>query len=147
MAETKKTSETKPAAKAATPKAATAKSAAPKTTTAKPAATKSATTKTVAPKATAEKVQTKPAEAADVKVAPATKPVAKPVVKAEKKPAGKLIKVTLVKSSSGRLIKQQRTLEALGLGKLHSSHVVPDNAATRGMIFVVKHLVSVEEVK
>ena len=57
-----------------------------------------------------------------------------------------MLKVTLVKSSSGRLEKQTRTLVALGLNQLNSSNVVPDNAATRGMIFVVKHLVKVENV-
>ena len=57
-----------------------------------------------------------------------------------------MLKVTLVKSGAGRLIKQKRTLEALGLRKTNSSNIVPDNAATRGMIFVVKHLVSVEKV-
>lgn len=63
--------------------------------------------------------------------------------KVEKK---QMLKVTLVKSGSGRLEKQKRTLVALGLNKTNSSNVVPDNAATRGMIFVVKHLVKVENV-
>ena len=58
-----------------------------------------------------------------------------------------MLKVTLVKSGSGRLQNQIRTLKALGLNKTNSSNIVPDNAATRGMIFVVKHLVSVEKVK
>lgn len=57
-----------------------------------------------------------------------------------------MLKVTLVKSNSGRLENQKRTLVALGLNKMNSSNVVPDNAATRGMIFVVKHLVKVENV-
>ena len=57
-----------------------------------------------------------------------------------------MLKVTLVKSASGRLEKQSRTLEALGLKKINSSNVIPDNDATRGMIFVVKHLVKVENV-
>ena len=57
-----------------------------------------------------------------------------------------MLKVTLVKSASGRLEKQRRTLVALGLNKINSSNIVPDNAATRGMIFVVKHLVKVENV-
>ena len=65
----------------------------------------------------------------------------------EKKAATEMLKVTLVKSGSGRLVKQMRTLEALGLRKTNSYNIVPDNAATRGMIFVVKHLVSVEKVK
>ena len=56
------------------------------------------------------------------------------------------LKVTLVKSKSGRLQNQIRTLEALGLNKINSSVVVPNNDAIKGMIFVVKHLVKVENV-
>ena len=63
-----------------------------------------------------------------------------------KKAKTQMLKVTLVKSASGRLEKQTRTLEALGLMKINSSNVIPDNDATRGMIFVVKHLVKVENV-
>ncbi len=59
----------------------------------------------------------------------------------------KMIKITLVKSLHGRLDKQQRTLVALGLTKINHSVVKADNKAIRGMIFVVKHLVTVEEVK
>ncbi|MDR0897416.1 MAG: 50S ribosomal protein L30, partial [Oscillospiraceae bacterium] len=39
----------------------------------------------------------------------------------------------------------KRTVEALGLHKLHHSVVHEDNPSTRGMIFVVKHMVTVEE--
>ena len=59
---------------------------------------------------------------------------------------GKL-KVTLVKSTLGCLKDQQATVKALGLTKIRTSNILPDNAATRGMIFKVKHLVAVEEVK
>ena len=59
---------------------------------------------------------------------------------------GKL-KVTLVKSTLGCLKDQQATVKALGLTKIRTSNVLPDNEATRGMIFKVKHLVAVEEVK
>ena len=38
-----------------------------------------------------------------------------------------------------------KTVEALGLKKLHKTVVLPDNAATRGMIKQVQHLVKVEE--
>ena len=76
----------------------------------------------------------------------ATAPVAEVKAAPKAKAKGDMIKVTLVKSGAGRLIKQKRTLEALGLRKTNSSNIVPDNAATRGMIFVVKHLVSVEKV-
>lgn len=61
-------------------------------------------------------------------------------------PKQKQLKITLVKSGSGRLEKQTRTLEALGLRKTNSTTIKPDNACTRGMIFVVKHLVKVEEI-
>ncbi len=57
------------------------------------------------------------------------------------------VKVTLIKSTAGCLKEQQETVAALGLTKIRTSNVLPDNAATRGMIFKVKHLVSVEEVK
>ena len=57
------------------------------------------------------------------------------------------VKVTLVKSVNGCLKDQQATVRALGLTKIRTSNVLPDNAATRGMIFKVKHLVAVEEVK
>ena len=59
----------------------------------------------------------------------------------------KMLKITLTKSLIGRLEKQKRTCEALGLRKIRQTVVKPDNAQTRGMIFVVKHLVEVEEVK
>lgn len=59
--------------------------------------------------------------------------------------ADKMIKITLVKSTSGRLAKQQKTVEALGLRKIGQSVVKKDNECTRGMIFVVKHLVKVSE--
>jgi large subunit ribosomal protein L30 len=58
----------------------------------------------------------------------------------------KKIKVTLVKSTIGCLDKQQKTVKALGLHKIRSSKIHSDNPAIRGMIFVVKHLVTVEEV-
>ncbi|MCM1289844.1 MAG: 50S ribosomal protein L30 [Corallococcus sp.] len=57
------------------------------------------------------------------------------------------MKVTLVKSTAGSLKEHQATVKALGLTKIRTSNVLPDNDATRGMIFKVKHLVAVEEVK
>ena len=58
--------------------------------------------------------------------------------------AGKL-KITLVKSTIGAVPKHVKTVEALGLKKLNKSVEMPDNAATRGMIQQVRHLVKVEE--
>ena len=59
----------------------------------------------------------------------------------------KKLKITLTKSLIGRLENQKRTCEALGLRKIRQTVIKPDNAQIRGMIFVVKHLVEVEEVK
>ena len=56
------------------------------------------------------------------------------------------LKVTLVKSTIGAIPKHKKTVEALGLKKLNKTVVLPDNAATRGMIKQVQHLVKVEEV-
>ncbi len=55
------------------------------------------------------------------------------------------IKVTLVKSTISCTEKQKATVEALGLKKVGSSNVVPDNDCAKGMIKVVSHLVKVEE--
>ena len=56
------------------------------------------------------------------------------------------LKVTLVKSTIGAIPKHRRTVEALGLKKLNKTVVLPDNAATRGMVQQVRHLVKVEAV-
>jgi len=55
------------------------------------------------------------------------------------------LKITLVKSPIGAVPKHKRTLEAMGLHKLHKTVELPDNAATRGMIQQVYYLVKVEE--
>jgi len=57
----------------------------------------------------------------------------------------KTLKVTLVKSTIGAVPKNKATVEAMGLRKLNKTVELPDNAATRGMIQKVKHLVKVEE--
>jgi large subunit ribosomal protein L30 len=54
------------------------------------------------------------------------------------------IKVTLLKSKSGSTKRQQRTLQALGLGKISSSVEVESTPAISGMVVKVLHLVSVE---
>ena len=56
------------------------------------------------------------------------------------------LKITLVKSTIGAIPKHKKTVEALGLKKLHKTVELPDNAATGGMIHQVKHLVKVEEI-
>ncbi|MBQ7077790.1 MAG: 50S ribosomal protein L30 [Lachnospiraceae bacterium] len=57
----------------------------------------------------------------------------------------KTLKITLVKSPIGAVPKNKKTVEALGLRKLHQTVEMPDNDAVRGMIHKVQHLVSVEE--
>ena len=57
------------------------------------------------------------------------------------------VTVTLSHSVAHREPTQRKTVKALGLGKIGSSNILPDNAATRGQIFKVAHLVSIEEVK
>ena len=55
------------------------------------------------------------------------------------------LKITLVKSTIGAVPKHKKTVEALGLKKVNKTVELPDNAATRGMIKQVQHLVTVEE--
>ena len=55
------------------------------------------------------------------------------------------LKITLVKSTIGAVPKHKKTVEALGLRKVNKPVVLPDNAAVRGMVQQVRHLVKVEE--
>lgn len=55
------------------------------------------------------------------------------------------LKVTLVKSPIGAIPKHRATVEALGLNKMHKTVELPNNAATKGMVAQVRHLVKVEE--
>ncbi|MCI8976146.1 50S ribosomal protein L30 [bacterium 1xD8-48] len=59
----------------------------------------------------------------------------------------KKLKITLVKSPIGAVPKHRATVEAMGLRKLNKTIVLPDNAATRGQIQQIRHLVKVEEVE
>ncbi len=55
------------------------------------------------------------------------------------------ITVKLVKSTIGSKKDQIATAEALGLHKIGDTSVQPDNAATRGKINKISHLVEVTE--
>lgn len=55
------------------------------------------------------------------------------------------IKITQIKSRINAPAVQKRTLDALGLKKMHHSVVCEDNASIRGMIKAVHHLVTVTE--
>ncbi|CCI86655.1 50S ribosomal protein L30 [Lactobacillus gigeriorum] len=56
------------------------------------------------------------------------------------------LKVTLIRSVAHRLPNQKKIVKALGLGRINSSVVLPDNAATRGALLKIAHLISVEEI-
>ncbi len=57
------------------------------------------------------------------------------------------IKVTQVRSAIKHTARQKRTLEALGLRKLHQTIEVEATPQIRGMVEHVSHLVKVEETK
>ena len=120
MAETKKTTKT---------------TAAKKTTS---TAAKTTTKKATAPKAV---------KAEEVKVEATPVVVEEVKVPAKKEKAAPALQIKLVKSKFNRLSAQKKTLEALGLRKINQVVTKPDNACTRGMIYVVKHLVEVTEIK
>ena len=65
---------------------------------------------------------------------------------AAKKETAKTLKITLVRSTIGQIPKNRATVAAMGLRKLNQTVELPDNAATRGQIQKVRHMVKVEEV-
>ena len=56
------------------------------------------------------------------------------------------LKITQVRSGSGRLPVQRKTLIGLGLTKMHKTVIRKDTPEIRGMVKQVIHLVSVEEI-
>ena len=58
----------------------------------------------------------------------------------------KEIKVTLIRSVIGQKPDKRATVRSLGLKKISSSNILPDNDAVRGMVAAVSHLVKVEEI-
>jgi large subunit ribosomal protein L30 len=59
--------------------------------------------------------------------------------------ADKELKITLIKSISGRLKKHQACIKGLGLRRTNHSVIVKDTPENRGMINKVSYLLSVEE--
>jgi len=57
------------------------------------------------------------------------------------------IKVTQIRSKIGSTERQKRTLEAMGLRKMHSSVEMEASEQMLGMVEKVRHLVKVEEIK
>ena len=56
------------------------------------------------------------------------------------------LEITLTKSLIGSKPTQRKTVEALGLRKMHQTVEHQDNAAIRGMVNKVAHLVTVKEI-
>ena len=56
------------------------------------------------------------------------------------------VKVTLIKSTIGAVPKNRKTIEALGLTKMHNTVELPNYAATAGALRKVAPYVKVEEV-
>jgi len=56
------------------------------------------------------------------------------------------LRITLVKSPIGTVPKHRKTVEAMGLTKMHKTVELPDNAATRGQIQQIGYMLKVEEI-
>ena len=59
--------------------------------------------------------------------------------------ADKKIKVTLIRSTAGRLKSHKACVAGLGLRRMHHTVEVEDTPCTRGMINKVSYMVKVEE--
>jgi len=64
---------------------------------------------------------------------------------AKKTDGGKMVTVTLVKSPIGFQKVQGKVAEGMGLRKLNHSVTLKDTPEIRGMIFKIRHLVTVSE--
>ena len=57
------------------------------------------------------------------------------------------LRITLRRSLIGTLPSQRTTARALGLRRINQTVERPDNAAVRGMVRTISHLVHVEQVE
>jgi large subunit ribosomal protein L30 len=57
----------------------------------------------------------------------------------------KILRITLVKSPIGFSRRHKATVRALGLRKMHQTVEQVDTPSLRGMLYLVNHLVKVEE--
>ena len=62
-----------------------------------------------------------------------------------KRPAGKKLTITLLRSTIGFNKTQAKTVEGMGLRRIRHSVELPDTPETRGMILKVRHLIDVRE--
>jgi large subunit ribosomal protein L30 len=57
----------------------------------------------------------------------------------------KMMRVTLVRSTNGRLASHKACVKGLGLRRMHQTVEVEDTPCTRGMVNKVNYMVRVEE--
>jgi large subunit ribosomal protein L30 len=57
------------------------------------------------------------------------------------------LKITLVRSVAHRIPEQRLVVKELGLGRVNSTVTLPDNAATRGALTKIAHLIDVKVVE
>ena len=63
----------------------------------------------------------------------------------KQEPKEKIVRVTLVRSAIGYSKRHKGTIRALGLRRLHQTVEHVDSPSLRGMLYMVNHLVEVEE--
>jgi large subunit ribosomal protein L30 len=63
---------------------------------------------------------------------------------AENQPVKK-VRVTLMRSAIGETVRHKATVRALGLHRLHQTVEHEDSPTLRGMLYLVKKLVRIEE--
>lgn len=56
------------------------------------------------------------------------------------------VRITQIRSTIKRPLAQKNAIKSLGLGKINRSVELEDNAALRGAINKVQHLVKIEEI-
>jgi large subunit ribosomal protein L30 len=59
----------------------------------------------------------------------------------------RLLEITYTRSAIGRSQRQRRTVEALGLKKLHDTVRQEDNPTIRGMVASIQHLLTWRELE
>jgi len=57
----------------------------------------------------------------------------------------RMLRITYTKSMIGSPHDQKATVKALGLRRMHHTVELPDTPSVRGMVFKVRHLVTVKE--
>jgi large subunit ribosomal protein L30 len=61
--------------------------------------------------------------------------------------SGKMLRIRLIKSPIGYSQRHKDTVRSLGLRKMNQVVERPDTPSLRGMLLMVNHLVSIEEVE